>query len=335
VSTTSFENLESVVDHLPNRQIRSNGESVEVASYTHVLKVTQNAIGGCSVEMLLDRTGIVRDADKWFASSDVAREIGAAFDTLGVLAVAPRLGKLLSEVDVDTGFGNGFASLSRRLMNALFKHGQDALPELRALTTGVSFREKLSALYDDAAHPATKQILALVEALSCREDRSRSVAPTLPCFKSFPIDEGVRSCADAEGYFVMAVQRGNFTQDAFFLYKGDGQATALSKCEIAVDGYVFPAGTLCSVKRDSDGAIMGVRPLRLTMFSLPYEEAIEVFRPHYDRMQHQVGDNDVHLRRSYATLAAPFHEEARGSVSRIAEWIMKYIPWNINRREVQ
>jgi hypothetical protein len=36
VSTTSFENLESVVDHLPNRQIRSNGESVEVASYTHV-----------------------------------------------------------------------------------------------------------------------------------------------------------------------------------------------------------------------------------------------------------------------------------------------------------
>ncbi len=112
----------------------------------------------------------------------------------------------------------------------------------------------------------------------------------------------VNSCADAEGYFVMAVRSGHYTSDSHFLYKGSGQATALTRVPIVIEGTYIPKGTLCYVKKDGD-AIEWAQPIRLTLFNFPLDgEGSEIFRHHLDKMGSQVGPNEDDVRAVYKVL---------------------------------
>ena len=97
-----------------------------------------------------------------------------------------------------------------------------------------------------------------------------------------------------------------------FLYKQEGEETALTRIPIVVNNVLIPKGTLCFVSKRDD-VIELVKPIRLTLFNLPLDgEGAEVFRYHLGKI-YSAGLTDTDVRAVYRILDDDSCGSPRGS----------------------
>ena len=260
-----------------------------------------------------------------FPTTDFAKELSHLFRELGLFNMVDASGRglegnstLLQRItdcrffrdcleggpSIDDRFGNGYASLSRRLLSILVgvthdpegKRGDQATHLIEgALAKGERFKTLLDGASAHGSEP-TRHIVAILCGITSPHTEGGT-----PVFRSH-YSGNPKTCADAETYFAKAIREGSYTKDPYFIYKSTGADTALSRVPMNIDGCVIPPGTLCHVEREN-GRVISVHPLRLTMFSVSEEMAKELYRSHYERATKSNGIKDSDFGAVYREIA--------------------------------
>ena len=265
-------------------------------------RLSQDSDGAFTLAASVIPKQLSRSLDGWFSSSQAAKEITSILFATGVGVVVPGLVEHGAEIKTSLRFGNGYASLSRMICGMISEARYEDKVNLKKLDR--LFRGNLTSTLLHFRDMSRLESTRLVIDLLVGAIGNTAVRSDLPRFTSpsRPDVQVANSCDEAEGYFVQAVSSGAYRIDSHFLHKLSGEPTALTRSPIVVNGALIPKGTLCHVT-SSGGVIDGVRPIRLTLFNLPFDsEGAEVFRHHLDHMGVSRGHNDAAVHAVYDLL---------------------------------
>jgi hypothetical protein len=295
--------LRSVVELIPIRQVTEltseNGYDIDADFVSYRLQMTSNR--EIKLSALLHPEQMFRDTNTWFSSSTAAQELTSILLASGVAHALPNLAMHAVEVNTDLQSGNGYASLSRIICTMISDSRHEDLEKLCGLNNlfDESLGDELCRFRKMSSSIATHLVLDLLSDLL----GNNYIDPSLATF-SARSRRGVptfNSCNHAERYFVSSLKSGAYSLDQYFLYKQEGEDTALARVPIVVDNVLIPKGTLCFVSK-RDGVIELVKPIRLTLFNLPLDgEGAEVFRYHLGKI-YSAGLTDTDVRAVYRIL---------------------------------
>jgi hypothetical protein len=250
---------------------------------------------------------LIRSASRWFSATHAASELSAVLLATGIGDVIQSFTSyVLEHRDVDE-LGNGYACVSRRVLEMLADRND---PDTISLC-------RLNELYNNEL----PEVLALYERLPslsdttiyiCRLLRQILTKPQTP--DTFPLNtkrQRFMSCEQSETLFIKSLQTGRYHLDDYFIHKytgetSHGERTSLTRKPIQVGGAILPTGTLCAVHYPSppEPQTPTVLPLRLSMFAFPFEIGREVFGYHFRVIGQELrGENEKNVLAVYELLS--------------------------------
>jgi hypothetical protein len=306
--------LPSIVEMVPIRRVRSvtPGQVYDIDADLISYRLQMTGYGEIELSARLNPAQMFRDPNTWFSSSTAAQELASILLVTGIAHVLPQLANHAVEATTKLNFGNGYASLSRMICGMISgsrEEDRDKLLKLDGLFDKM-LGDELCRFRKMSSSIATHLVLDLLSGLV----GNNNIDPSLADFSGRSLTKSpiVNSCNLAEEYFVFSVKSGAYWLDRYFLYKKEGEKTALTRVPIVVDKVLIPKGTLCFVSK-RDGVIELVKPLRLTLFNLPLDgEGAEVFRLHLGEI-YSAGLTDTDVRAVYQILDDDSCGSPRGS----------------------
>ena len=184
-------------------------------------------------------------------------------------------------------YGNGYADVTRLLSMCIGKDTESVAdliwndPDHRLTQGDKHHWQKLAA--DSNSAPVREFFRLLNDVCFTQYDQTEDSAETTesqyPHFKkSKIISYRDGSCKDAENYYCEASTEKLVQSSQYFLEKqNSGSGTALVLSPIVVGGVVLQPGHLVKLEKDKEQKIIGIQPLRFTMFMFSNEEARDAF----------------------------------------------------------
>lgn len=250
---------------------------------------------------------LTRSASRWFSATQSAVELSAVLLATGIGdTIQSFKNYVLEDREVDV-LGNGYACISRRIMEMLARRDDADAITLR----------RLNELFDQEL----PEILSRYERLPSLSPSTEIICRLLKQFflpsetpDTFPLPprrQYFQTCEQSEKFFVRCLQTGRYHLDEHFLHKytyetSHGERTSLTRKPIQVGGVTFPTGTICAVTYPPPPhpQTPTVLPLRLSMFSFPLDLGREVFRYHFRIMGAELrGQDDRNVHEVYKLLS--------------------------------
>lgn len=319
----AYKSLDEIATTLSPQRVSkfgAHGGYLANTPFGYGLLLEKSSSEALRVGIHLDPPVLTASSQKHFLDSHAAVELAATLQQLGLFELLPKLRGYFLENDTNfqLAFGNGYASLSRRLCSmATRSQDPDRIDIIRSIGDARrEFSDALASLRAETRLSSTRQILDLLVGI-CGDPAENGNYKKFNSFDSRR--EG--SCIEAESSFVFADPARDLRIADGFLCKSDGSPTALSTEPLIIAGTTFPRGTLFELEF-SNGAVIAADPLRLTMFALPLTEAKDTYAAHYERMSPtELVDDRIEMIYELLDGARAHPLTGRPSVSRIGSGI--------------